>query len=199
MIEETLIEETLDKVEENQEQIESSSTSADEGELTSKLKTIQDELDKKSELIKQLRKYERQQKEEKEKILKEQGDFKVLYEETIEKYNQLKGKLKNDSIDTAISEIAKNMGVKSISTLNKLIDKNSIAFDDNDNVDLNSVKEIIKGLQKSDPFLFEPLEVQTPSPKKATEEISTSNYEIELKKARTPKEIELVLKKYNKL
>jgi len=163
------------------------------------LKALQEELESKKELVKQLRKYERQQKEEKEKLLKEQGNFKELYESTLEKFNSLKGQLLDTNINLAIEEVAKSNGVKSISTLSKIIDKSLINVDENGNVDINSVKDLIKNLQKSDPLLFELADVKTPSVKRATDDVSISSYEVDLKKAKTPQEIEGVLKKYGKI
>jgi Skp family chaperone for outer membrane proteins len=191
VIQEEVIEQTVE------EEVETS-IQQEENDPAAKLKAIQEELDKKSELVKQLRKYERQQKEEKEKLLKEQGNFKELYESTLDKFNILKTQLLETKINTAIEEVAKSTGVKSLSTLNKIIDKSSINVDDNGNVEINSVKDLIKGLQKTDPLLFELADVKTPSVKKANEDVAVSNYEVDLRKAKTAQEIEAVLKKYGK-
>lgn len=193
----TTLEEVNQEMQENEIENEVE-TSTQEIDPVTKLKEIQEELEKKSELVKQLRKYERQQKEEKEKLLKEQGNFKELYESTLEKFNSLKGQLVNTNINLAIEEVAKSSGVKSISTLNKIIDKTAINIDENGNVDINSVKDLIKGLQTSDPLLFELADVKTPSVKKANEDTAISSYEVDLRKAKTPQEIEAVLKKYGK-
>lgn len=192
---------TLEEVKEEVQEInveQEVETSTQETDPVAKLKEIQEELDRKSELVKQLRKYERQQKEEKEKLLKEQGNFKELYESTLDKFNSLKGQLLNTNINIAIEEVAKSSGVKSISTLNKIIDKTAISVDENGVVDLNSVKDLIKSLQTSDPLLFELADVKTPSVKKANEDTPVSSYEVDLRKAKTPQEIEAVLKKYGK-
>lgn len=166
---------------------------------TNELDTIKKELDEKRELIKQLRKYEKSQKEAAQKAMEEQGKYQQLYEESLAKISQFESKVKQSSVDAAISEAAKEFGVKSLSTLTKLIDSSKIEFNDDNTVNTQSLKSLIIELQKTDSILFELPEVNTPVLKKANEDTGVANYEIELKKATTHKEIEAVMRKYGKL
>lgn len=174
-------------------------STTDNNDINNQLKLVQEELDSKKELIKQLRKYERTQKEEKEKLLQEQGNFKTLYEEAIEKLGQYENQIKDANIAKAIEEAAKDSGVKSLTTLNKLIDKSKIEFDESGKVDIKSVKDIIKALQKTDSILFELPDVNTPSVKRANEDTNIASYETDLRKAKTNQELQAVLKKYGKI
>ena len=182
---ENLIEESITEV--------STQLSAEE-----QLKAIQDELESKKELIKQLRKYEKSQKEAKEQALKDQNNFKQLYEEATAKLTKYEQSLRDAKIDAAIQEAAKDSGVKSIATLQKLIDKSRIEISDDNEVNIESVQKIIEELQKTDSILFELPVVETPPVKRANDDTNVSSFETDLRKAKTQKEINAILLRYGK-
>jgi vacuolar-type H+-ATPase subunit I/STV1 len=168
-------------------------------DAVARLKEVEAELAQKQELVKQLRKYEKSQKEAKEAALKEQNEWKTLYEESSSKLAQYEQQLKDNSITNAIERLAAKSGVKSVATLTKLIDKTKVVVNDDNSVDESSIESLIAELQKTDSILFELPNVQTPELKKAAEDVSVLNYETELRKATSQKELEAVMKKYGKL
>ena len=163
------------------------------------LKAIQTELESKKELIKQLRKYEKSQKEAKEQALKEQNNFKELYEQANAKLTQYEQAVRNAKIDAAIEAAAQASGVKSINTLQKLIDRSRIEVSDDNEVSIESVKAIILELQQTDSILFELPKVETPAVKRANDDTNVSSFETDLRKATSQKEIESVLARWGKL
>jgi len=168
-------------------------------DAVARLKEVESELAQKQELVKQLRKYEKSQKEAKEAALKEQNEWKTLYEESSSKLAQYEQQLKDNSINNAIERLAAKSGVKSVATLTKLIDKTKVVVNDDNSVDESSIESLIAELQKTDSILFELPNVQTPELKKAAEDVSVLNYETELRKSTTQKELEAVMKKYGKI
>jgi vacuolar-type H+-ATPase subunit I/STV1 len=168
-------------------------------DAVARLKEVEAELAQKQELVKQLRKYEKSQKEAKEAALKEQNEWKTLYEESSSRLAQYEQQLKDNSITNAIERLAAKSGVKSVATLTKLIDKTKVVVNDDNSVDESSIESLIAELQKTDSILFELPNVQTPDLKKAAEDVSVLNYETELRKATSQKELEAVMKKYGKL
>jgi hypothetical protein len=194
--EEQVQETTVDTVTENEqvESTESTQLSAEE-----RLKAIEDELESKKELIKQLRKYEKGQKEAKEQALKDQNNFKQLYEEATEKLSKYEREIKDQKIDAAIAEVAKENGVRSINTLQKLIDKSRIEISDDNEVSIESIQQLIVELQKTDSILFETARIETPPVKRANDDTNVSSFETDLRKAKSQKEIESVLMRYGKM
>jgi hypothetical protein len=168
-------------------------------ETVDQLKLLSEELESKKELIKQLRKYEKAQKEEKDLALAEQGKYKELYESSQQRIKDYEESLKNNSLDSAIKDAASKYNVKSLSTLQKIIDKSLVEFNDDNSVNVESINKIIEGLQKSDAILFELPSVNTPPLKVSSEDVSTLNYETELRKCTTQKQIEAVMAKYGKI
>ena len=168
-------------------------------ETVDQLKLLSEELESKKELIKQLRKYEKAQKEEKDAALAEQGKYKELYESSQQRIKDYEESLKNNSLDSAIKDAASKYNVKSLSTLQKIIDKSLVEFNDDNSVNVESINKIIEGLQKSDAILFELPSVNTPPLKVSSEDVSTLNYETELRKCTTQKQIEAVMAKYGKI
>lgn len=188
-----------DVVEEQIEEVQAETQVEETVDAVAKLKEVEAELAQKSELVKQLRKYEKSQKEAKETALKEQNEWKTLYEEASSKLSQYEQQLKDNSIQNAIDKIAAKSGAKSVQTLSKLIDKTRVVVNEDNSVDESSIESLIAELQKTDSILFELPSVQTPDLKKATEDTSVLSFETELRKATSQKELEAVMKKYGKI
>lgn len=188
-----------DVVEEVIEQTQEETSVEETVDAVTKLKEVEAELAQKQELVKQLRKYEKSQKEAKEAALKEQNEWKTLYEEANSKLTQYEQQLKDNSIQNAIDKLATKSGAKSVQTLSKLIDKTRVVVNEDGSVDDSSIESLIAELQKTDSILFELPSVQTPELKKANEDTSVLSYETELRKAKSQKELEAVMKKYGKI
>lgn len=166
-------------------------------EGTSELDTLKAELTKNQELIKKLRKYEKenltraeQEAKAKEEALAEQGKYKELYEE-------LNGKLRNQTIESALDSVLTEAKVKSVKTVKALIDRSKIGFE-GDQIDTKSLKGLVEELKKEHAILFE-VEVPAPSVKRAGEADTTGGFEKELRAAKSQKELESVLRKYGKM
>lgn len=167
-------------------------TNADDVEA--KIKELESELQKKTELVRNLRKYE--------------VDYKTRLE-------SLENRLRDKAVDQALSQVISNSMARAPNTVAKLIDRSKIVVD-GDNVDIKSIEEQINALKESDPILFkiETEETKTdvessateseevvkaPKVKKANEGDPIGGYEKEIKAAKTAAEITAILKKYGKI
>lgn len=159
--------------------------------------TLQEELKHQKELIKNLRKYEKSYKEEQERILKEQDKYKELYEGSINQVNELKQSLTNLKLDSVLTNVIKDSGAKNVNIIQRLIDKSNVITEDGE-IDIKSIQKQINSLQKEDPSLFGLNEKDTPEIKKTSSADPVSSMEIEIKKAKTTKELEDILKRYNR-
>lgn len=170
-------------------------------EAIAELARVNAEREKDSELLKKVRKYEKENKERAEAAQKEQGKWKELYEEELAKRESFETKAREASINSVLKEALKESGAKAVDTVMKLVDKAGVVVDEDGNVDIKSVNEIIKSVQQSDPFLFGEVETTTapttiPAAKRATEGERLGGYEAEIAAAKTQKELTAVLKKY---
>ena len=178
----------------------------------SQLIELQKQIDKQSQLIDKLRSMEKHNQQ----LAKESGaknledalknltngynkdieDWKSKYEDINSKYTQLNDTVRNDKINNALIDALKQNNVKSIDTALKIIDKSLIELVDN-NVDTKVIEKIVSDLKISDAILFDT--PQIPSVKDAGNNINTNSYEQELKTAKSQKDIEKILRKYNKI
>lgn len=163
-----------------------------------RLAVLEAELVKKEELLKKVRKFEKENKEAAEKALADQGKFKELYEAEVNRRSELEGKIKATVLNSAITDALKDSGAVSITTVMKLIDKDKIGFD-GEKVDADSIKTLIKELKSTDPVLFQDATKPVPPVKKAGEGDVVGGFEKEIRAATTQKQIEQVMRKFGKL
>lgn len=154
---------------------------------------------KDAELLKKLRKFEKENKEKADKEAIEAGKFKELWEQEKAAREAIESKVKAKELDSAIRAELANFKAKAPETVLKLIDKAAIQWKDDGGVDTKSIETALKALKKSDPILFEEEQASTPSVKRATEGDVVGGYEKDIRAARTQKEIEAVMRKYNML
>lgn len=168
---------------------------------------LEAELTKAKEKIETFRKYEKSWKEQlSDEGLEATHKLQQKLQAEITARQALEAKVRDKAVASALEKALTDAKVKSISTTLKLIDKSKVAVD-NDEVDPKSIEALIKELQKSDPILFETEEEKaTPAPtpahppvKKATEGEVVAGYEVEMRKAKTAREIEAVMRKYHKM
>lgn len=156
-------------------------------ELEAKIAKLQKDLDN-------ARKSEKFAKSTKEELaarvaeLEAQGEWKT-------KYEQAEEKLKNFALDTVLTKAAEAAKAKSIPAVLKLIDRSAIKVEDGV-VDTKAVETAIANAKKDYGVLFE--EVQLPAAGRAAEGDVTSGFQKEIRAAKSFKEIEEVMAKYNK-
>ena len=168
-------------------------------ELLEELKSVKEKYHHDAEILQKVRRYEKENKRAAEAALLEQQKYKELYELEKQSKSELKNKLRDISINQQINEVIKEVDAKSPSTLIKLLDKSKFVFDEEDNLDISSVKSQLNELKKTDPILFGKEQITPPTPARSTEGTPVAGYEQELKAAiKTGKQAELdkVFKKY---
>lgn len=165
-------------------------------EAVSKLKEMEAEIAKNAELLRKVRKYEKENKEKAELALKEQGKYKELYEAELAKRGELEARVNNTLIDSALENVLKEAKVVATATAIKLIDRSKIVVEDG-KVDTKSLQQQVDQLRKTDPVLFG--NTSGPAPKKPGEGEPTGGYEKELSAAKTAQQIYAVMKKYGKM
>lgn len=164
-----------------------------------RVEQLEAEQAKNAELLKKLRKFEKENAVKAEDALKEQGKWKDIAEAHAAKLAELETKFRDRALTGALNEALKESKAKSISTVMKLIDKSLIKVE-GDEVDAKSIQAVIKGLKESDPILFDIEEKPTAPPvKRASEGAPISGFEQEIKACKTAKDIENVMRKYGKL
>lgn len=180
---------------------------APEGVETKELSPVEKELAelkaekvKDAELLKKLRKFEKENKDAADKALIESGKFKELYEAEKLAREAIEGKVKATTLDSALKAELASVKAKAPDTVLKLLDKSAIQWNDDGSVDTKSIQKALKELQKSDPILFESeTTTDTPAVKRAGEGDVVGGYEKEMKSCKTTKDIETVLRKYGKM
>lgn len=178
-------------------------------EAVKKLADYEAEATKNADLLKKLRKFERENKEKAEKEAIEAGKYKELYEAAATKLTDFETKAKTQVIDAALKDALTEAKAKSLSTVMKLVDRSKVALNDDGSVDPKSLTELIKGLKTSDPILFsgeatdtsgaEVRKVVVPPLHKVGEGAANGGYEKEVRAAKTTQQIETVMRKYGKL
>lgn len=168
-------------------------------EVLAKLMVLESEKASNDELLKKLRKFEKENKSKAEQEAISKGEYKTLYEEQTAKLADLEAKGRDRVIISALHDALKDSGAKSISTAMKLIDKSQIKLD-GDLVDAKSISKLVKELKESDPTVFEEeTKIVAPSVKRSTEGNPVSGFEKEMRACRTQKEIESVMRKHGKI
>lgn len=127
------------------------------------------------------------------KSLMEEEDYKAKYEASSTELNKLKTEIREQQIDTVLTDELTKANARSVSTVMKLVDRSKINVVDGQ-VDTKSVEELINELKKTDQVLFQ--EVNTPTLKRPGESTPVASYKGEMSAAKTPAEVQKVLAKY---
>ena len=170
-------------------------------QAAARVEALEAEAEKNKELLTKVRKFEKENKEAAEKALLEQGKYKELYEANQTRLVELETASRNANIDASLTALINEAKPKSASTVAKLIDRNKIVVKDGV-VDTAVLKAMVLELQKSDPFLFEDGStpaVKTPGVKRPSEGAVVAGFEVEIRAAKNSKDIQAVMKKYNKI
>lgn len=153
-------------------------------------------LDEKHQVKRKLTKFEEEAQQRDAQLLAEQGKYKELYEQTLQKSSDLENRIKDNSINNAVREALKEAGARSVDTVMKLVDKTSIEFDSNGNISLDSVKAVVDSIKKADSVLFDGARVEPPGVKRASEGPVEGSFEKEVANARTQAELKQIMAKY---
>lgn len=121
-------------------------------------------------------------------------EFKSKLEATTKELDELKTAQRNSLIDTALKAEIEKAGAKAVSTVLKLVDRSKITVE-NGQVDTKSVEALISELKKTDAVLFEV--PKTPDLKRPGEAAPVAGFKTEIAAAKTPAQLQAVLKKYN--
>lgn len=172
-------------------------------EALKKLAEYEADASKNKELLSKLRRYEAENKAKAEKEAIEAGKYKELYDSATKKLNDIETKFRNQAVDAALMGALATAKAKSTSTVLKLVDRAAVTVNEDGSVDPKSVEAVIQGLMKSDPILFETestdtevRKVEVPKLHKAGEGNSKGGYNVEVRAAKTPAQIEAVMRKY---
>lgn len=152
-------------------------------------------LDEKYQVKRKLSKFEEEAQQREATALAEQGKYKELYEQANQKITALETARKDGLVSSAIKDVLKEAGARSVETVMKLVDKTSVEFDEAGNVKVDSVKSIVDGIKKSDPILFG-TPVETPPVKRVTEGPVEGSFEKEVAAAKTPEQLKAIMAKY---
>lgn len=156
-----------------------------------------EQMEKDAALLKKVRKYEKENKEQADAALKEQGKYKELYDTELGKRQGLELKVRDGIINSAVEKVLKEKNVTlSLPTALKLLDRSKVVIED-DEVDTKSIQAQLDALKKSDPTLFGGTKL--PDVKRPGEGDPVGGYEKELRAAKSQKEIDAVLKKHGKI
>lgn len=154
-------------------------------------------LDEKHQVKRKLSKFEEEAQQRDAALLAEQGKFKELYEQTLQKATEMEQKIKDTTVNSALREVLKEAGARSVDTVMKLVDKTSIEFDSDGNLSLDSVRAAVESVKKADAVLFGDIaRVETPVVKRASEGPVEGSFEKEVAAARTQAELKQIMAKY---
>lgn len=103
------------------------------------------------EQAKKAKDLEEQQAKLKEEELKKKGEWEQVAKQKDEQLTQLQEQVKNQTINQAILQEASKQGVTRLDLVNKLIEKDNIAIDENGNV--TGIEDAVKGLIETNEFL----------------------------------------------
>lgn len=161
------------------------------------LSSVKEEHHHNTELLQKVRRYEKENKKAAEAALSELNKVKELYNQKAESEAAVKNKLREITVDQVIKEIIVEAEGKSATTVFKLLDKSKFIFDEEDNLDPQSVKVQIEELKKTDPILFGKEQITPPTPARSTEGTPVAGLAQELAKCRSTKDLTDICKKYN--
>lgn len=152
-------------------------------------------LDKQSALIEKLRQHE-QQSLEAEKAAKKEKQTEV--ERVTEAYE---AKLNNLALDGALESALASHGVRNVDVAKKVIDTSGINVQDG-RVDKNAIQEAVSALKEAEGYLFKtteeaPQKQTAPKAGRPAEGETEDVVQKEIKAAKSIKELNAVLRKYN--
>lgn len=127
---------------------------------------------------------------------KEVDEWKTKFETLNSEYSNLKENVKSRELDSVLKDVLTKSNVKDINTTLKVIDKTKVQWTEDGQVDATSLEVIVNELKTTDPILFN--EVQIPDVKTAGQGTPIGGFEKEITACKTQKEIEAVLKKFNR-
>jgi predicted nuclease with TOPRIM domain len=165
----------------DQEQVEEKpQEAAGEGdELTTRVATLEAELEKARNNLQAARRFEKESKLTKAELetqLREQGKYKELYEQVIQRENS---RLVDEALTKALEGKVESHNMKAVAS--KLIDRSAIAVNDG-MAHAESVEAAIAKAKEEFPTHF--IKVETPTPKRAAEGAVTGGFAKELAEAR---------------
>ena len=159
---------------------------------------LEAEIAKLTKDLENARKGERFAKSTKEDLLKRVDELEALtatHSDYKSKYEQAEEKLKEVVLNGALAEAAKAAKAKDVKAVLKLVDRSAIVMTDGV-VDAKSVDAAMAQARKEYEILFE--KVALPPAGRAAEGDVTGDYQKEIYAAKSQKEIEAVMRKYNK-
>lgn len=175
-------------------------------QVTAELEAVKAELAANKQLLEKVRKFEEENKKAAERALKEQGKFKELYEAEVAKRAEIENKLRTKAVTTAVQQVLKESGARSVQTVARLIDVSQIDVGEDFEVNVDTVKKLVDEIKTSDPILFGEVteggsnkKTEAPSVKRSADSPTVSSYETEIRAATSSKQIEAVMRKYGKL
>lgn len=124
-------------------------------EALKKIADYEAEAAKNGELLKKLRKFEKENKDKAEREAIEAGKYKELYEAAQLKLSDMESKVRNQVVDGVLKDALTEAKVKSIPTVMKLLDRSKVEVTEDGSVDPKSVAQLIKELRVSDPIFFD--------------------------------------------
>ena len=178
------------EVTEKQEQAQEA-PKVDVSALEAQVAKLQKDLDnaRKSERFAKTTKEDLQKRvEELEAAKGEEANWKARYE-------QAESRLKEQALDAALTEAAKAAKGKDIKAILKLVDRDSIAFKDGV-ADARAVAEAMNKAKQEFSLLFD--KVETPPAGRAAEGSVLSDFQKEIRAAKSHAEIMEVMKRHNK-
>lgn len=148
-----------------------------------------------------------------EELQKKLDELATKYEATTTELTSFKENIKNQTVTQTLTTALEAVGAKSVSTVMKLVDKSLLQFDEQGQLNADSVVAAIEEVRNSDPILFgdptDPKDAATtaqtgkpnldPGVRRAGEASTEGAFEKEIKAAKTQREIENVLRKYGKM
>lgn len=188
-----------DSVDTQQEPKEQTNSENNNSEVEKEIERLKQELLKKEEILEKARRSEKHRGNERDALrqqLQEVIKYKDLYEKEYARRTDLEHKIEQNVINTTIATVLTEAKAKSVDIVAKLIDRSDLVVKDGA-VDAALIKQRVEELKTTSAFLFD--EVKVPSVKQAADGTPKSGYETEMRAARTQKEIQEVMRKYNKI
>ncbi len=131
------------------------------------------------------------------------------FESTQAELNTIKQNIRVKAIDSALTAALEAAGARSVNTVMKLIDKSSIEVDESGQIQTEKVVGLIQDLINSDPILFNEASekkdvvvngnsISNPSVRRASNTPAQDAFTVEIKSAKSQREVDAILTKYNK-
>ena len=146
-------------------------------------------------------------------LQKKLDEITKQFETTNTEYSTLKENIKQQAVNSTLTTALEAAGAKAVTTVMKLIDKTKLQFDEQGQINADSVVAAIEEVRNSDPILFgnptDPKDAATdvqigshtsnPDVRRAGNASTDGAFEKELAAAMSHKAIEAVMRKYGKM